>query len=655
MVDDRPENLADLELLLGDMGLHLVKALSGSEALRQTTHNDFALVLLDVQMPEMDGFETAELMRKNPRTSSLPILFLTAGMHDDHHRFKGYETGAVDYLMVPDEPAILRSKVRIFCELYRQRRQLERQEEVLRAQVATRTADLSRMAEQLLQSNERYLRLLESITSYVYTVKIENGVPIGAVYKDGCLSVTGFGANEYESDAELWHRIVLPEDRQLVLSMTEQFLAEKKSVSIEYRIVHKDGSLRWITHTRVPLLAADGSLLSFDGIIVDITKHKKLEEQLLQAQKMECVGRLAGGVAHDFNNMLSVIMGSAALALETVPAGNPAQQYLDTILRAADRTSGITRQLLAFSRKNEISPRLVNVNTLINESEKMLSRLISEDVKLSFFPAADIWSVMIDPSQLDQILMNLSVNARDAMPNGGSLVLETAKVHIDDTNHQQYNPDAPTGDYVLMTVSDTGHGMNMETREHIFEPFFTTKRDGEGTGLGLSTVYGIVTQNKGFITVDSTPGLGTVFKIYLPRYLEDAALETKKAEGPLAGAGTILLVEDEEMLLWMTTKLLEVIGYRVIQAGHPYDAIAVCERGDQHIDLILTDVVMPDINGREMVERIRVFRPGIKALFMSGYTADIVTQRGVLEKGMNYIQKPFNAHDLNKKIRKLLA
>jgi CheY-like chemotaxis protein len=261
---------------------------------------------------------------------------------------------------------------------------------------------------------------------------------------------------------------------------------------------------------------------------------------------------------------------------------------------------------------------------------------------------------MIDPLQLDQILMNLSVNAHDAMPNGGSLTLETANVRLNDTS-KKYYPDARTGDFVLLSVSDTGHGMSPEVREHIFEPFFTTKRVGEGTGLGLSTVYGIVTQNNGFITVDSAKGRGTVFEIYLPRHMGEVALEAKKEEARLAGTGTILLVEDEEMLLWMTTKLLEEIGYKVIQAGHPKDAIAVCERGDQRIDLILTDVVMPDINGREMVELIRLFCPGVKALFMSGYSADIATQRGILEEGVNYIQKPFNTTELNDKLTKLLS
>ncbi|QWV97878.1 PAS domain S-box protein [Geomonas nitrogeniifigens] len=386
----------------------------------------------------------------------------------------------------------------------------------------------------------------------------------------------------------------------------------------------------------------------------DVTEHKKLEEQLRQSQKMESVGRLAGGVAHDFNNMLGVIIGSAELCRHRLPEESPLHKYLEHILKAAQRSSEITKQLLAFSRKEIVSPKPVNLNSQIIDAEKMLCRLIGEDVRLNFKPATSIWTVLIDPSQLDQILMNLSANSRDAMPDGGTLNIETANVRLDADYCRHHSGCAP-GDYVKLTVSDTGIGMDRETREHIFEPFFTTKGLGVGTGLGLATVYGIVTQNDGFINVYSEPGHGTVFTIYFPR-LGDAEADEEEIDAaiPSTGSGTVLLVEDEEMLLWTTTRMLEEMGYTVIQAQSPEVAIGICGKGER-IDLVLTDVVMPGMNGREMAERIRAIRPEVKVLFMSGYTADIVAQRGIVEEGMHYISKPLDARKLNEKIAQMLA
>lgn len=391
------------------------------------------------------------------------------------------------------------------------------------------------------------------------------------------------------------------------------------------------------------------------GFIEDVTKRKKLEGQLHQSQKMESIGRLAGGIAHDFNNMLSVILGAAELSMIQLPKDNKLWQNLTVIKTAAERSRDITRQLLAFSRKEIISPKPTQLNTLISESQKNLGRLIGEDVRLIFRLATDLWMVKIDPSQLDQILMNLSVNARDAMPDGGTLIIETANIHISD-DYGRYHNDAKPGDYVQLTVSDTGFGMDRDTQRHIFEPFFTTKKVGQGTGLGLSTVFGIVTQNNGFINVYSEPGQGTSFKVYFQRLRgEGVVVEEKEVSVTQTGTERILLVEDEEMLLWTTTKLLEEIGYTVIQAQSPEEAISICERDNQKIDLILTDVVMPGMNGRKMVDRIWLIRPNLKVLFMSGYTSDIVAQRGIIEEGMYYIQKPLGMNRLNEKIRGVLA
>lgn len=422
----------------------------------------------------------------------------------------------------------------------------------------------------------------------------------------------------------------------------------------EFQNKKKNGELFWEHATISPLKNVDGAITNYLAIKEDITNRRLLEEQLRQSQKMESIGRLAGGVAHDFNNMLSVIIGTADLAKGMVQEEEPLFHYLKHILKAAERSATITRQLLAFSRKDVVAPKPINLNALVIESEKMLCRLTGEDIKFNFKPTTGLWTAMIDPSQLDQILMNLTVNARDAMSGGGSLTIETANVTVANAP-SQYHADAPPGDYVQLSLSDTGCGMSQETMSHIFEPFFTTKSVGEGTGLGLATVYGIVAQNNGFITVESELGNGTKFNIFLPR-LHNEAEECECVDTvPLSGTGTILLVEDEEMLLWTTTRMLEDIGYTVIQAPSPGEALAICEKQGEQIDLILTDVVMPEMNGREMIEQIKKVRAETKALFMSGYSADIVAKRGFIRDGMNYIAKPIDIKELHAKIKEVLA
>lgn len=430
--------------------------------------------------------------------------------------------------------------------------------------------------------------------------------------------------------------------------------AQGSYIQEEVHLRRRDGS---------PLDAIFNVMLSSDsgtgepcllGFVTDVSERKQLEEQLRQSQKMESIGRLAGGVAHDFNNMLTVILSGVQLAESKLPGGDAVHKYLEMIRKAAERSTTITRQLLAFSRQQVISPRPLNLNALITESHKLLSRLITEDIRLVFRAADDLWPVNIDPSQVDQVLMNLVVNARDAMPDGGNLILETANLTIDDA-YCRTHLDARPGSYVQLAVSDTGCGMDHTIMQHIFEPFFTTKKLGEGTGLGLATVYGIVTQNHGFINVYSEPEIGTTFRVYLPRHEQEISEEREVAAAKPAGTGSILLVEDEEMLLWTIAEMLEQMGYAVMKTASPLDAIDICRKGERRIDLILTDVVMPEMNGRELIERIREIQPSVKVLFMSGYSADIVAQRGIVEGGMHYIQKPLDSGSLREKIGEVLA
>lgn len=384
-------------------------------------------------------------------------------------------------------------------------------------------------------------------------------------------------------------------------------------------------------------------------------EREGLRGQLLQAQKIESVGRLAGGVAHDFNNMLSVILGRTEMAQETLAPSEPIQKDLEEIRKAAERSANLTRQLLAFARKQTIAPKVLNFNDAVSGMLTMVRRLIGEDIDLVWLPSADLWSIKMDPSQLDQILANLCVNARDAIAGVGKLTIETENVTFDDaycTNHPGFN----FGEYVLLALSDNGCGMDKETLTHLYEPFFTTKEMGKGTGLGLATVYGIVKQNIGFINVYSEPGQGTTFKIYLPRYKEktETVAQTPQIEPEARGRETILLVEDESAILAMTGTMLERLGYTVLPANSPGEAIHLAESYSGQINLLLTDVIMPEMNGRDLSRHLLSLYPDIKPLFMSGYTANVIAHHGVLDKGVQFIQKPFAKKDLAVKIREVL-
>ncbi len=408
---------------------------------------------------------------------------------------------------------------------------------------------------------------------------------------------------------------------------------------------------------------------------IDITEHKraeaekeKLQSQLLQAQKMESVGKLAGGVAHDFNNMLGVILGHAEMALDQIDPGQPIFDNLQEVRKAAERSANLTRQLLTFARKQTIAPRIIDLNETVEGMLKMLRRLIGEDIDLAWLPGKNLAPIKVDPSQIDQILANLCVNARDAIdlpaPSGkpqrkvgevGKITIETEAVTFDRV-YCAVHADFLPGEYVLLEVSDNGCGMDTEILNHLFEPFFTTKEQGKGTGLGLSSVYGAVKQNNGFIKLYSEPGLGTTFKIYLPRHKAKTPIKTDKAKTKPAACGneTILLVEDEPSILLMVTRLLESMGYVVIAAKTPGEAIRLAYEHSGSIDLLMTDVVMPEMNGRDLAKNLLSIYPDIKRLFMSGYTASVIAHHGVLDEGVYFIQKPFSSKDLGAKLREVL-
>jgi signal transduction histidine kinase/ABC-type amino acid transport substrate-binding protein len=415
-----------------------------------------------------------------------------------------------------------------------------------------------------------------------------------------------------------------------------------------------DGRRKTILNYTAPILTEDGTL---DGAIVvnlDVSDRMSLEEQLLQARKMESVGRLAGGVAHDFNNMLSVILGHTELALAEVAADEPLAACLESIREAGQRSTELTRQLLAFARKQTVAPRVLDLNETVEGLLKMLRRLIGEHIELVWHPGRNLGAVRIDPSQVDQILVNLCVNARDACAETGKVTIETAAVAFDADYCASHAEVAP-GDYLLLTVSDNGAGMDAATLPHLFEPFFTTKELGKGTGLGLATVYGIVKQNDGFINVTSEKGVGTSFAVYLPRHNAEADRPLEATGGAAAvGAETILLVEDEPMILRMTSGMLARLGYTVLPAASPGEALRLAGKHADEIHLLFTDVVMPEMNGRDLADKLLSLYPGLRTLFMSGYTADVIASQGILDPGVHFIQKPFALNDLAAKIRAVL-
>jgi PAS domain S-box-containing protein len=418
--------------------------------------------------------------------------------------------------------------------------------------------------------------------------------------------------------------------------------------------MRKDGSN---TVVRVSGRSVSNGGVVFELFAEDVTERRALEQQLRQSQKMEAVGRLAGGIAHDFNNLLMVISGYTEFLLERLSGTPELRAPAQEIASASERASALTRQLLAFSRKQMLAPKIVNLNEVITENFKMLTRMIGEDVDLVMIPAANLWSVRADSGQIEQVVMNLAVNARDAMPTGGKLTIETSNVTLDDNYVRLHAPLQP-GDYVMIAISDTGAGMDPETQSHIFEPFFTTKGQ-KGTGLGLSTVYGIIKQSGGYIWVYSELGRGTTFKIYLPRVASTGPALTAPAKAVEAhavepGTETILLVEDEANLRYLARQYLEKQGYKVIEAADGAVAMQIAVAHEGVIHLLLTDVIMPGMNGRELAQRISEIRPNVKILYMSGYTENVVGHNGMLEPGVRLLQKPFNLRDLKGKVREVL-
>jgi len=517
-------------------------------------------------------------------------------------------------------------------------------------EVLALTLELDKRVEELRAAEQRYRRLAENAPDVIlrYELHPKRGYTF---VNPRVTDLIGYTPEEYYANPDLGsQKVVHPDDRPLIEEVLQGRGSEVGTHTLRW--VSKSGQILWIEQHYVLVRDSHGRLVAIECIARDITSRKRLEEQFLQSQKMEAIGRLAGGVAHDFNNLLTVINGYSEQALIELSESHPLHEDITEIRNAGERAASLTRQLLAFSRRQMLQPEVLDLNVIVADMERMLRRLLGEDVVLSTVPQSGLDFVYADRGQIEQVIMNLVVNARDAMPKGGRLTIETCNVALS-SEYPGLRHEIVPGDYVMLAVSDTGMGMDQATQARIFEPFFTTK--SHGTGLGLSTVFGIVQQSGGTVWVYSEPGKGTTFKIYFPKAAESRQATTDRRTMRMrTGSETILLVEDEDGVRKLIHSVLEAAGYTVLEARNGADALALCEIHPYPIHLMVTDMVMPNMSGRDLANRLAAVRPEIKLLFMSGYTDHAMVEHWSFDPETGFLQKPFSPSALTNKVREVL-
>ncbi|HZW15558.1 MAG TPA: response regulator [Brevundimonas sp.] len=641
IVDDDERNAFAASEALEVLGHELVVARSGEEALRLLLGQEFAVILLDLHMPGMDGYETARLIREHPRTRDTPIVFVTAVFRDEAHIFQAYSVGAVDVVFKPVDPFILRSKVAILADLHLKTIEVRRQgeerstlleenarisEEKLAAELALRTA------------RERQDTILKSLP-VVFTARTSVH-PFGARFvSDSITPLTGFEPSRFVEEPEIGLGRIHPDDVEGVVNCLIK-AAETGAYACEYRWMCADGEYRTFLDQGVWTIDEEGEAQIL-GTLLDVTERRHLEEQLTQARKMEAVGQLTGGVAHDFNNLLTVVLGNADILLRRVEDQPNIVKHLAAIRAAADKGQTLTRQLLAFSRRQQLNPSVVDLNGLIRNFAPLMKQAVGEGVEIELDLSAGPLHAMVDPTHLETALLNLAVNARDAMENTGVLAISAAQADGQDA-------------LAAIRVSDTGSGISAEIAGRIFEPFYTTKDVGRGSGLGLSQVYGFVAQSGGRVEVSSVPGEGATFTLMLP-LTEETPPEISDGTGgadAATGSERVLIVEDDPAVLNVCLDMLSGLGYQCEVAA---DAAAALEwlEADQACDLLFSDVVMPGgMNGIDLARRAQQLRPGLKVLLTSGYLGDAAQG---LSHEFALIDKPYQRSDLAAEVRKLLT
>lgn len=675
VVDDKEENTYYLTALLRGNGLEVESARHGAEALIKARSSPPAIVISDLLMPVMDGYSLLRQWKADERLRSIPFIVYTATYTDPEDEKLALRLGADAFILKPAEPDDFLVRLRavqaraaraseastnepagdetgllreysetLIRKLEEKTLQLEESNRKLRRDIAAR----KEVEAALRESEERFRQLAENIDDVFWLSDLRGNVCyVSPAYE----TIWGRTRESLYADPEAWIDCVHPDDRERVARSTMEYATGRWDET--FRIVRPDGTLRWLRARAYPVFDGEGKVYRVAGVSRDITEYRRLEEQFRRAQKMEAVGRLAGGLAHDFNNLLSVILSYTSLVLEDSSLNEHVRTEIEEVRRAGERATSLTKQLLAFGRQQMLQPKVLDLNQVVLDMERMLRRLLGEDIGLTIVPSRKGSRVYADPTQIEQIVMNLAVNARDAMPRGGSITIEIDEGVVESGGAPGLEP----GCHVVLSVTDTGIGMDAATREQIFEPFFTTKAKGKGTGLGLSTVFGIVKQSHGHIQVSSEPDHGTTFKVYLP--CTDRPVETVspsvRVPPTLRGSETILLVEDDDQVRGMNRTILRRNGYTVLDAQNGGEAYLVSANFGGTIDLLLTDVVMPRMSGRELAERILLTRPETKVLYVSGYTADAIVHHGVLESGISFLQKPITPDALLRKVREVLS
>lgn len=654
MIEDNPGDiLLAQEALCGEaLRSNLSVAHDGFEALAFLRREDpFAgaprpdIILLDLNMPRKDGRETLAEIKRDPNLKCIPVVIMTSSEREQS-LLEHFQLSPDCYLTKPFD-------LSHFSQLLSSLEQMVIPAETIfpAARLAEQDAE-ERIAVLMLEDNPGDAFLLEEYLGEARGVKFD-------ITQAARLSEAKARLSEREFDIILLDLSLLDSHGLDTLRRLHEHAADIPIVVITGNENENQGRQAVQLGAQDYLVKGDLSCNFFArSLQFAVERHRRrlLEAQLLHAQKMEGIGRLAGGVAHDFNNILTAILGYADLAGTIVSRGSEESGYLNNIEKAAQRAAALTRQLLAFARKQIIAPKTLQLNSLLQDMDELLSRLLSADIELVTRMTPELGAVKADPTQIEQILMNLAVNARDAMPRGGTLLIETANVGRSDSPFLQ-SLRAPAEEYVSFSVRDTGEGMTEAVKAHIFEPFFTTKEQGKGTGLGLATCYGIVKQSGGYISVDSEPGQGTTFTVFFPRIREtpvSVPTETRQADPP-AAAGTVLLVEDEDSIRALLSHTLKKQGYSVLQAGNGSEALKTAEAFDGRIDLLITDVVMPYMGGKELAARLLALRPDLKVLFMSGHTEDTILLDGIEQEAAAFLQKPFMPAHLARRVQAILA
>jgi PAS domain S-box-containing protein len=663
VVDDDDNSRVFLERALRSQQYDVAGAANGHIALEKTYQWHPDLIVSDILMPGMNGFELCRRIKTEDRLRTIPFIFYTATFVDQKDEKLAMALGASRFLIKPMDPTDFFRAVREVIREYETNKLsvpdrplaemkdvCQMQAEALARKLDKKVRELETERKALLESEGRFRALTESTSDWIWEMdrygvytysspKIRDLLGYGPEDVIGKTPFDLMSSDEANNAAHVF---------KLIIESKKPFKA------FEIAALHKGGRKVVLEKSGVPFFDSSGNLKGYRGIDRDITERKKLEEQLLQSQKLEAIGQFAGGIAHDFNNMLTVIMGYGETLKIDLDRDGSSQHYVDMILTSAKKAADLTQQILAFSRKQIISPKQTDLRGLIEGIEKLLRRLIGEDIEINITYADRDLTVMVDAGQLEQILMNLCTNARDAMPDGGSIFISTGTAFLDSEYIRTYDVEN-AGTYALITVTDTGKGMDEPTKQRIFEPFFTTKEIGSGTGLGLATAYGIIKQHKGHINVYSEPGKGSTFKIYLP-LIESSREEGERGEvmPPERGSETILIAEDDGDVRTLTRDVLLKYGYEVIEAVDGEEAIDQLRQYRDIIRLVVMDVIMPRKSGKEVYDEIREIKPGIKLLFTSGYTSDIINEKGILAEGVDFISKPLMPQDLLRKIREIL-